>query len=414
MNSSPISVLLVSSLSDSEKLVEPVAMEYLAAYLIKHHYPVTIHCCLPDESYLAGILAAIEKNKVTVVGLTMWVINADFVVQVCKKIKVHYPEITTVVGGYHARFAATVPDAVIDHFLLGEGEISFLNLVQSIENGLKVERIIEGESVKNLDELPLPARHLVDFSQFDFLEELKDPVVLKPHYTFVFTYRGCPLSCTFCGIHEVYSKQIRKKSVQRVMEELYEISNKYQINAFVNEEDLLFLDKKWLLAWCDALCRFEYKFSWTCSGTVRYMDEEILLALKSAGCKYVFLGSISGSDTILKKARVGFNTQHLQNALEVAYKAKMPISSSFMIGFPEETIQTLHETSKFLKTYRHLYWDVGMGIVRPYSGTPLLNNHQTRSTPQKMLSGDSLSPVVDIITLEQFIDNHRDILDFKF
>lgn len=383
MNSSSISILLVSSLSDSGKIVEPVAMEYLAAYLIKHHYSVTIHCCLPDESYMQGILAAIEKNKAIVVGLTMWVINADFVVQVCKKIKQHCPKVTTVVGGYHARFAATVPDEAIEHFILGEGEISFLNLVQSIKQDLKLDRIIEGDSVQNLDELPLPARHLVDFSQFDFLEELRNPGVVKPYYTFIFTYRGCPLSCTFCGIHEVYSKQIRKKSVQRVMEELYEISSKYQINAFVNEEDLLFLDKKWVLEWCDALCQFEYKFSWTCSGAVRYMDEEILLALKSAGCKYVFLGSISGSDTILKKAKVGFNTQHLQKALEVAYKAKMPISSSFMIGFPEETIQTLQETSQFLKTYRHLYWDVGMGIVRPYSGTSLLNKYRTRSTQKK-------------------------------
>jgi len=370
MNANLPKVLLISTLHDSGKLTEPVALEYLAGYLIEHEYQVNILCSLPIKESIQNILSQICETHPAVIGFTIWDINSDFVLLISKKIKEIYPNIIIIVGGYHARYLSSSQVDSIDYFVIGEGENAILRILNNINDKTNIKnKVIKSEPINNLDILPLPARQLVNYEAFPFLNELKYPKNITQKYTYIFTYRGCPMSCSFCAIHEVHEKKIRKRTISNIMTELHELYEKYQINTFINEEDMLFTDKNRVIEWCNAIKNSPYEFVWTCSGTVRYMDEEILLSLKSAGCKYVFLGSISGSDTILKKAKTGFRTEHLQIALETATKVGMPISSSFMIGFPGETNETLNETYCFIKKNRSLYWDLGVGLLKPYVGT---------------------------------------------
>ncbi|MEO5337210.1 MAG: B12-binding domain-containing radical SAM protein [Magnetospirillum sp. WYHS-4] len=405
-----LAVLLVNSLSDRGRPMEPVALAQLAAVLRVAGFGSRILSCSQSADGIEQILSIIAIDQPAVVGMTMWSQNAAFVLEICRAIKAQFPETVTVVGGYAVPRAVRTPDPSVNVYVIGEGELPLLRVIQEVTRGICPPPVL-GPEPANVMLLPTPARDLVDFEQIPFLEELDHPALLCRRCSFVFTYRGCPASCSFCAMHEVYGRVIRKRPIESIMAELEDLVEMHGINAFINEEDMLFTDKSRVMAWCGAIEASQHEFVWTCSGNVRCMDAEMLRALRRAGCKYIFLGSISGSDRILKEARAGFTVEHLDTALRIAAEAGMPVSSSFLVGFPGETKETLDETAKFILRNRDLYWDVGIGIIRPFDGAPLAARDCKRED-----GGATEIACEDLCEddLCRFIERHTGVVNFTF
>lgn len=206
--------LLISTLYDSGQVAEPVACGYLAAYLIKHKHPTDILCTFPDDKNIKIIISKISDYKPSLIAFTAWDINVEFVLLVSKIIKQRYKNITIIVGGYQAPKLSLLHNDSIDHLVIGEGENAILSIISSLENNRVIkDRIIKSQPIKNLDNLPFPARQLIDYDLFPLIDELRTSNNISLAYSYIFTYRGCPMSCTFCAIHQVHEKNIRKRSI---------------------------------------------------------------------------------------------------------------------------------------------------------------------------------------------------------
>jgi len=216
---------------------------------------------------------------------------------ICKKI---CPGAKIVFGGIHV---SSVPEVVIandfiDYVVIGEGEIAFSEIIKHIRKGDSTEpivntwykakdnTIIKGKQtgfLQDLDSLP----------HFD--KEIWQGISPLKSYYMTMTSRGCPYQCTYCFNHffrdipEEKSNYVRRRSVKHVMEELKTAKEKYNISVIEFWDDIFIFDKTWLKEFLEAYKK-EIGLPFKCYIHVNLFDEETVIRLKEAGCKWVDFG----------------------------------------------------------------------------------------------------------------------------
>src|SRR3989344_945525 len=132
---------------------------------------------------------------------------------------------TTVMGGIYPTFNVndTLATGYVDYIVRGEGELSFTQLVKAL-NGKGDLRDVKGISfrvgetvfntpkqdlITDLDSLPLPAYDLLPTSKYAELSPAP-----------IYAARGCPMSCKFCTLNEMWDFRYRRRSFDNVSEEI--------------------------------------------------------------------------------------------------------------------------------------------------------------------------------------------------
>jgi len=211
----------------------PLGIMYLAAVLEKNDQKVEIL-----DAFMANvepraigdtieigmsyeqIKNEIQKRKPDIVGIanpfSSQVEHAKKVAGIAKEVN---REILTIVGGPHV---TVVPREFlneaknVDVAVMGEGEYTLPEIVRARE-GSKPLMAVAGIAyrqngdvklnpprplIKNLDELPYPAYHLVDMEQY--LNPAKiEYRSFKSRALAMITSRGCPQKCCFCSVHRL-------------------------------------------------------------------------------------------------------------------------------------------------------------------------------------------------------------------
>jgi radical SAM superfamily enzyme YgiQ (UPF0313 family) len=120
---------------------------------------------------------------------------------------------------------------------------------------------------------------------------------------------------------------------------------------------------------CRMMIRKKYNFNWFSYFRCSNCDEEAFDLMAESGCKGVFLGIESGSQTILKNMnkaatieRYGYGIKHLHDRQILTF-------GSFIMGFPGETKETVDETLNFIKENKPTYYRAQSWYCEP--GTPI-------------------------------------------
>ena len=275
--------------------------------------------------------------------------------EMCKKI---CPNAKIVFGGIHV---SCIPEIVIahkfvDYAVIGEGEIAFTEIIKHIEKGDSSEpivntwyksqnnTIIKGRQVgfiQDLDSLP----------QFD-KEIWADIFPLKEYYL-TMTSRGCPYNCSYCFNHffknipEEKSNYIRRRSVKHVMEELTTAKKKYNIKRIEFWDDIFIFDKEWLKEFLEAYKR-EVALPFKCYIHVNLFDEEMVIWLKDAGCKWVDFGIQSINEEYRKNYLKRNETNaNIIKALKLLKKHGIVSFADYIIGMPGDEIEHYEEARLF-------------------------------------------------------------------
>jgi len=194
-----------------------------------------------------------------VVSSALATCNTYTIIRTLETVKKIDPTIKTVVGGQH--FTALAQESLenyieIDFIIRGEGELTLLDLVKTLEQGksqLKVEglsfrhgdMIIHNPSrvlIDNLNDLPFPGYHFIEenIDKYHF-KMMAGP---KAGYAMVEASRGCLHKCTFCSQWPYWQGRWRTKSPKRIADEMEHIYNEYDISFFWLTDDNLGLGKK--------------------------------------------------------------------------------------------------------------------------------------------------------------------------
>ncbi|MDR3070668.1 MAG: B12-binding domain-containing radical SAM protein [Propionibacteriaceae bacterium] len=347
---------------DDDHLEAPLGLLYLASSARQAGHEVVV-------VDLTGTKAETFSQRVPtgwdVYGLSTYSVNFGLTAALAAQIKLSSPRSVIVAGGPHA---SALPDDVLragfDHVISGEGESAFVELLRRIASGVNDNaRIITGQPVAHLDDLPPPAYELVDVESYTRVVEGKRCLS-------VLTSRGCPFKCTFCNSTIMGAGQpLRFRSAGNVVAELQDLRRIYGISHFRFQDDIFAFNIRRIRELTRHLKPLQ--ITYRCFSRVNTCSAEMARLLKDGGCVHVSFGVESGSPKILAQNAMnkGQTPEQIVWALENAHEAGLRTRIFLIVGFPGETDQTIEETLKVVKSAP---WDeFSVYPLIAYPGTPI-------------------------------------------
>jgi anaerobic magnesium-protoporphyrin IX monomethyl ester cyclase len=161
--------------------------------------------------------------------------------------------------------------------------------------------------------------------------------------------RGCPYPCVYCAGKLTMGKTVRYRSVDNVLEEVRLLLGRYKVREIHLVDDNFTYSKEYVLEFCRKVGEESLKFFWTCPNGVRLntLDEEILSAMKKAGCYAVAVGVESGSQRVLDNMRKGLTLEEIRSKIGAIRRVGLTPIGFFVLGFPGETRAEMEQTLGF-------------------------------------------------------------------
>ena len=361
----------------ARRLTTPLGLLYIGAMLEKNGFNVKI-IDSPCEGYNnlksegryvtyglsdSEIIRKVNDFKPDLVGVTsMFSAHQNNALHVCDLIKQADKEIPVVLGGVHPSLCPeeSLQSNSVDYVVIGEGEHRMFNLINSLNDGKtefdfdgiaykKREELIVNSSIariENLDELPMPARHLIDIERYIEIGVPFAPFPRKSRVEQIMTSRGCPGKCIFCSSIKLWGRKFRMRSVENVMQEIDELVNKYKIQEIQFSDDNLTVNKNRCM---EIFKRMEpYNLVWcTPNGVmIQTLDKELIEAMAKSGCYQLSFALESGSQRVLKEI-IEKNVpekEEVKELIKICHDNNISVHGMLIIGFPGETREEMQET----------------------------------------------------------------------
>ncbi len=281
-----------------------------------------------------------------------------------------HPESLRIVGGNHTSYDLAEGRATAFNVCVaGEGEQILEEILSDPQKWKQNKPIgIRTAPLENLDAIPFPARHLVDWKQYKrgifWGKKLLEPAAD------IIQSRGCPNACIFCDSHVVMGHRTRFRSVGNVVAEMKQVIAEIGYHGFNFHDDTFAVNRSRALELCREFKKLDVV--WRCLTRVNTVDEEVLTTMKDAGCKEIIYGIESYSDQILNNLHKGTTAKQNLQAMKLTKKAGIQTKAGIIVGNPGETWETIRETMKGLRECPPDYWAVS--TLTPYPGSAIWAN----------------------------------------
>jgi anaerobic magnesium-protoporphyrin IX monomethyl ester cyclase len=366
-------------------ITPPLNLMYLAASLEKSNISVEIW---DDDLMNKGffkIAEMAEKLSPKVVGITATTSTIKNSLKYLEVLKKYMPNILTVIGGPHTTFMPieTLNSSnALDVVVLGEGEDTIVDLVknftlsenkESLEkvdgivykdgNGGKLKSTGPRPLIKDLDSLPFPARHLVEFKSYGISKSQSGGMI---------TSRGCVYQCGYCSSSLIMGKKFRSRSPENVVDEIEELVNTYHLRDIAFMDDTFMLNKNRAAKIAEEINERGLDVGFVASSRVDMVNKDLLSKLKNAGMNTIYYGVESGSQRILNLMKKGINLKQAELAVENAKNVGLEVLTSYILGYPGETVNDMNQTIDFSISLEPDYCQYS--ILTPFPGTPIYHD----------------------------------------
>ncbi len=358
----------------------PLGLMYLGGYLQKYASKIEIKLidCLAEQINYENFKELVKEFSPDVVGVTVMTFTLIDALKIAKIVKLVNLQTIVVFGGPHVNIYGkeTLDLGNVDFIVLGEGEKIFYDLIDNLgdENKLKqITGLIFYDKnhnlihsglpglIPNLNELPLPARNLIDNSKYSSVLGTSKLV------TTMMTSRGCPYKCLFCDRPQL-GKIFRALNADKIIAEIKD-AMQYGIREFLMYDDTFTIDKQRVMDICNKIIDEKLDIKWDIRARVNTIDEEMLKKLKKAGCVRIHYGVESGTQKILDVLRKGITLEQVKKAFKLTKGAGIETLAYFMIGNPGETKKDIEQTIKFAKKIKPDY--VHITATMPFPATDM-------------------------------------------
>ncbi len=332
----------------------PLGLYYIGSLLIENGYTTKIINLADNrENPVARFQKILKHEHPDIIGFSVTNPNRLNAMDCARAARKIFPDATIVFGGPAPTFLSeyflrACPD--IDFIIPGEGEITFLELVTEL--GKKQHKTFEqikglifkkGDDlfktsprpyIKNLDGLVHPSKYFA--------------------YQFLAMSRGCPGKCSFCGSPKFWGNSIvRFHSAKWFADEVQTLVKK-GITHFYISDDTFTMDKERVIEFCELLMKEKLDITWNAISRTDFIDEDILLAMRKAGCIQLSFGVESGSQKIRKILGKPIQQEKIIEAFALTVSYGILPRAYFIYGSPGETDQTIQESIDLLNTIKPL------------------------------------------------------------
>lgn len=315
------------------------------------------------EITFRAIANELDSVNTKCIGLSVNFAGLKFTNEVVSIIKSLRPEAKIILGGWgcvNAHMRGFFSEKLVDVFVLGEGEETILEVLESFRgnnsNGAVAGAIFNKipdyvykprVPIMNLDTLPWPT-----FQEFDLS-------LYKHRVLPLFTSRGCIGHCSFCNDWPI-SKPYRCRSAENIFEEIKYHARNHQIGSFSFKDLLCNGNIGELNTLCDLIIDSGLKINWDSQAIPRKeMDYELLCKLKKSGCGTLIYGVESFSNNVLKKMSKLFTAEIVRAVLKDTWRAGINTFVNIIVGFPGETECDFKETLEAIKKNHKYITQIG-------------------------------------------------------
>ncbi len=373
-----------------EFIFEPLGVLYVAAVLRENNYDVEVIDAEAISLSIKDLEHQIRAIGPNIVGISTLFAAGGSVYNLGQWIKRNFPEVLVVLGNAHAAVfdKQYLKSKCCDVVVHGEGEYSMLEIANIFKSGKRdfsavtnASFMLEGEFfphkerglVKDLSELPYPARDLVSANRYGApLSSNRFPLSReKNKIKHMFTSRGCPNRCAFCLAH--HGQNQRFNSIPKVVDEIELLIEQYGAE-YIDFSDPLFTgNKKRAFELCDEIINRGIQISWGVKVHVKFIDADLVKKMEAAGCKEMAFGIESGVERVLRVINKNTKISEIENAIwTVKNNSKILVLGFFMLGLPTESREDFLQTIKLAK---RLPLDAAQfNVFTPFPGCEIYND----------------------------------------
>jgi radical SAM superfamily enzyme YgiQ (UPF0313 family) len=356
----------------------PIGLLSIGAVLESHGYRVAVLDAKRGSDrmqQLAARLLGLGAEPLAV-GITVYTENAYDCIAIQRLVRRLFPITKILLGGAYVTpcYQEALMNRDTDIVVRGEGESTIIEVLEAIRHpGYDLSRIKgiayrqapgrvccnpDRPPIRLLDQLPMPGYHLAD----GFAD---------PRFFTVISTRGCPGRCIFCSAHVIAGSLLRSHSPEWLFSLLYAQYRRRPFSCVSIMDDTFTADKRRVQLFCAYLTASNIRLKWMIRTRVDVIDDDLVKALAAVGCIDILLGVESGDDMVLKSIGKNVTLEQVRQAIRWVLRYGIPLSASFVLGHPSDTLETIEKTLLMAMAVREFALSVNCGISTPYPGTPL-------------------------------------------
>ena len=336
--------------------------------------PICVAACLEQEGHECRVfdlridgeeqgLALCRTFDPHVVGLQCnFTTERNRTIRLAQRVKREMPRAFVVVGGHDAsRDPGFFHHEAIDMIAVGDGEEVMPLLVDALARGRDPKSVPNpGPMRANLDDYPLPARHLIERYSNHYYINFRKPLALME------TARGCPFKCNFCSVWKFHESTFREKSPERVVRELQHITAP---NIFITDD----------IFWMNVRRGEEMARLIKAAGIRKYFTVQtrtdiickfphLIEMWKDCGSLAIFLGLESVTDEGLKAVNKKNTADNNVRAINILKDLGVGFTPNFIVdpAWDREDFARLRDWIETMGAYNS-----GFSILTPLPGTDL-------------------------------------------
>ncbi len=329
---------------------------------------------------------ALVALNADVVGLSAMTYEAGCLHEVASLIKERSPKTIVVAGGPHPSVADddVLADKNVDFVVRGEGEFTFVELLEGLRDGRTnwedciglsyrdshgiIQRNQDRPPPANLDEMPFPAWDLIDHAKYHTVPR-GGVIYAHKEFATMFSSRACPWRCTYC--HNSYGKTFRERSAENVLAEIDMLVKDHGVRELVFMDDIFNFRPERAKTIARGLIERNYGLKLTFPNGFRgdILDEELVDLLKEAGMYRCMVAVESAIPRIQKVMKKNLKIDKVRNIVDYISKRGIMVHGAFMLGFPTETREEMEATIKWAA--ESAFHTAAFFRVIPFKGTAL-------------------------------------------
>jgi radical SAM superfamily enzyme YgiQ (UPF0313 family) len=360
----------------------------IAGNIDPHHRVAVADLILVQRSVRETVTRLVRELQPEVVGLSVMTFQRPTALRIVELVRSLQPTAKIVVGGYDPSLAPEAYEGLnIDYLIRGEGEVTFRELLRSLEQGGDGKEVC-GLSYRGADRwVHNSARppHRLESGEINLPQ--RDARVLKG-YTFlgrqvdvIETSRGCTYDCSFCSIIEMRGRNFFTYSFDRVLADIRDARDHGARTLFLVDDNIM-LNVKRFEALCEAIIaaglnNLDY-FLQAMTSSIANHGESLGPLMKSAGFRYVFLGIENILEGDLEFLRASAKNTARTNghqtgnatlqAIDYLHRNDMYVVGGLIVGNPGDTRESIEANLEFAR--RYVDWPY-IQHPTPYPRTPM-------------------------------------------
>jgi len=355
--------------------IEPLGMEYIASALEARGHTVT----LADLRFSRSLEHQLRSTRLSSLGLVgiaaMHALETDDVMALARRVRLLAPGVPIVVGGHTAAaYPHPFLQVPVDAVILDDGERAVPRIADAIEAGRSLHEVPgltlreqSGAAIATpadpvtfeLDEVPLPARHLVAPWRRQYACLAHRPAWL------IETARGCPFRCSFCSVWQLHARTVRERSIESVCRDFAESGD----HIFV-ADDLFWHHPPRSLALAKELRRRGIRKQWILVQSrvdLVARNAELLEAWRPMAEEFdIFFGLEAATNEGLNGLKKDVTIDQTLQGVEVARSLRYGVTGNFVID-PRWGESDFENLWGFVERYQ--LFQAGFTILTPLPGT---------------------------------------------